>query len=417
MIRGTRLKVMPVKRIMLVGCIALMAISVVMTTHKITSLSDRLTNSQSKLVWYMLSLSNEYDALITLLQRFQSGETSFDHVAIQHEILWSRFPIAIAMAKEEGNTRTNPSLLLEDLFTDHQSHEASFYTLRFSTHNIDELITHYQQQRERLGHYFNQALSLPGNGYLDQTKLLNQLGQLTTLMTFGMIAVGGTVLLLVAHDAKRYYKLAREDQLTGLNNRHWLFETLNHRYGLTTQGLSILVIDLDGFKAINDNYGHDVGDMFLKSLAKRFVAELPSNAALARLGGDEFAAIVPFENKTLPEKTAKLLVDIAHRQSLLLGYRCQASASIGVAFGCGEINGQTLLSYADTAMYMAKREGKNQYCIYDTTMHSAPGKQHTRVKPRPEVRGNDAGNRFSIKGGPVRCSPNKNGLPSTDSLK
>ncbi|OOE43079.1 hypothetical protein BZG06_09465 [Salinivibrio kushneri] len=84
MMRSKQLNIMPVKRLMLVGCIALLAVGVVVTTHKITSLSDRLTSSQSKLVWYMLSLSNEYDALLTMLKRYQGGESSFDHVAVQH---------------------------------------------------------------------------------------------------------------------------------------------------------------------------------------------------------------------------------------------------------------------------------------------------------------------------------------------
>ncbi|OOF20899.1 hypothetical protein BZJ17_11000 [Salinivibrio sp. IB574] len=98
MMRNAQLKVMPIKRTILVVCIAIMAIGVVLTTNKITALSERLTNGQSKLVWYMLSLSKEYDALITLLERYQGGKSSFDQLAIQHEILWSRFPVAITMA-------------------------------------------------------------------------------------------------------------------------------------------------------------------------------------------------------------------------------------------------------------------------------------------------------------------------------
>ncbi|KKA45981.1 MULTISPECIES: GGDEF domain-containing protein [unclassified Salinivibrio] len=404
MMRSKQLKIMPAKRVILVGCIALMAVGVVLTTHKITSLSDRLTSSQSKLVWYMLSLSKEYDALMTLLARYQGGKSSFDNVAVQHEILWSRFPVAINMAREHTASQPNPRMLLNAIYRDLQASEASFYALRFSTHNIGDVMARYRQQRQQLEDYFAQTLSLPGNGYREHTRLLNQLGQLTTMMTLGMMAVGATVLLLIAHDAKRYYKLAREDQLTGLNNRHWLFDALNHRFATSTEGVAILVIDLDGFKAINDTHGHDVGDVFLRTLAKRFADELPSHAVIARLGGDEFAAIIPYQEANMPGEIATTLVNIAQRQSVLLGHRCKVSASIGLAFGQNNISGERLLRYADTAMYAAKHGGKNQYRVYHDAMQASDHRLHSRGARRPALESDDSNETQTDQGDAFKVS-------------
>ncbi|OOE68422.1 GGDEF domain-containing protein [Salinivibrio kushneri] len=404
MMRSKQLNIMPVKRLMLVGCIALLAVGVVVTTHKITSLSDRLTSSQSKLVWYMLSLSNEYDALLTMLKRYQGGESSFDHVAVQHEILWSRFPVTINMASKQTASKTNPRALLNTIYSELKASEASFYALRFSTHNIDDVMAHYRQQQQQLENYFARTLAVPDSGYREHTRLLNQLGQLTTVMTLGMIAVGATVLLLIAHDAKRYYKLAREDQLTGLNNRHWLFDALNHRFATSTEGVAILVIDLDGFKAINDTHGHDVGDVFLRTLAKRFADELPRNAVIARLGGDEFAAIIPYQEANTPGEIATTLVNIAQRQSVLLGHRCKVSASIGLAFGQNNIGGERLLRYADMAMYAAKHGGKNQYRVYHDAMQASTQRLHSRSARRPALESDGTSDTQPDKGDAFKVS-------------
>ncbi|SIN91462.1 diguanylate cyclase (GGDEF) domain-containing protein [Salinivibrio sp. ES.052] len=380
--RNAQFKVMPVKRTILVVFIALMAVGVVLTTNKITTLSERLTNSQSKLVWYMLSLSKEYDALITLLERYQGGKSGFDPLAIQYEILWSRFPVAITMANSGEADQSHPTVLLKTMFADLKAHESRFYALRYSSEAIGSQIAHYRQQRQLLDGFFQQSLSMPGNGYREHTRLLNQLGQLTTVMTLGMIAVGATVLILIAMEAKRYYRLAREDQLTGLHNRHWLFDTLNGRYTFNTDDMAILVIDLDGFKAINDNYGHDVGDLFLSVLADKLVAGLPQYAVIARLGGDEFAVVMPYQHKNDPIETANTLVDVAHQPININESPCQVSASIGIAYGQDKLSGERLLTHADTAMYAAKRAGKNQYRVYHNTMQPPNEKQHSRAGPR-----------------------------------
>jgi diguanylate cyclase (GGDEF)-like protein len=144
--------------------------------------------------------------------------------------------------------------------------------------------------------------------------------------------------------------LARTDELTGLPNRRRLIseiEEFEEKVG------SLLLLDLDGFKPINDTYGHEIGDKVLKQVALRFDRALPHDAFLARLGGDEFGVLI--------EGLHESAIEIALALRATLSYpihvdnkEIQLGVSIGVAKNTGKAD---LLLRADTAMYKAKREG------------------------------------------------------------
>jgi diguanylate cyclase (GGDEF)-like protein len=144
--------------------------------------------------------------------------------------------------------------------------------------------------------------------------------------------------------------LARTDELTGLPNRRRLISEIEE---FEEKEGSLLLLDLDGFKPINDTYGHEIGDKVLKQVALRFDRALPHNAFLARLGGDEFGVLI--------EGLHESAIEIALALRATLSYpihidnkEIQLGVSIGVAKNTGEAD---LLLRADTAMYKAKREG------------------------------------------------------------
>ncbi len=163
--------------------------------------------------------------------------------------------------------------------------------------------------------------------------------------------------------------LAYHDSLTDLPNRY-LFEdrlklALKHARRNTLL-LGVMFIDLDGFKAINDTHGHDVGDLLLKAVAERLTARLRMSDTLSRVGGDEFIVLLP-EIAGVRDGinvAQKLLVAMAEPFNLA-GTIIRLSASIGMAFypQHGDTD-QTLLKNADTAMYEAKKNGRNNAQIY-----------------------------------------------------
>ena len=144
--------------------------------------------------------------------------------------------------------------------------------------------------------------------------------------------------------------LARTDELTGLPNRRRLISELEE---FEDKEGSLLLLDLDGFKPINDTYGHEIGDKVLKQVALRFDRALPHNAFLARLGGDEFGVLIEGLHESAIEIALALRATLSYpihidNKEILLG------VSIGVAKNTGDTD---LLLRADTAMYKAKREG------------------------------------------------------------
>jgi diguanylate cyclase (GGDEF)-like protein/PAS domain S-box-containing protein len=173
-----------------------------------------------------------------------------------------------------------------------------------------------------------------------------------------------------AHE-RQLEHLARYDRLTGLPNRVLLADNMlqamarARRHGHT---LAIAFIDLDGFKAVNDTYGHAAGDELLVSVAHRLTKVLRTEDTLARIGGDEFVAIItdlPDEKSCV--STLNRILDAASREFRLGAATASVSASIGVTFypQAEEIDGDQLERQADQAMYEAKISGRNQYKFFD----------------------------------------------------
>jgi len=166
--------------------------------------------------------------------------------------------------------------------------------------------------------------------------------------------------------------LARHDHLTGLPNRLYLLEHLETTLGLVRrhgQRAAVLYIDLDGFKAINDSYGHEVGDVFLTAISQRMQKQLRETDLLARLGGDEFVVLLTdmAQESEATMVAQKLLDTLASEFRLGRHLVLQASASIGICClpttEVGKDNIEQVLDCADQAMYKAKTSGKNCFHI------------------------------------------------------
>ena len=163
------------------------------------------------------------------------------------------------------------------------------------------------------------------------------------------------------------HRLARRDVLTGLQNRMSLMEHLELNYALVKRHQqlgALLFIDLDGFKDINDRYGHDIGDLFLIEVGKQMLS-LRDSDVVARLGGDEFVVVLlNIEKKETAYLVAEKLLEKLSATYQLGGHSVSASASIGICFFPDkDMTVDELLSCADNAMYEAKHNGKNAYAV------------------------------------------------------
>lgn len=169
--------------------------------------------------------------------------------------------------------------------------------------------------------------------------------------------------------------LAYHDNLTQLANRQLFYDRLNHAVKHTNRHryiLALIFLDLDGFKQINDRFGHEVGDLLLQEAAQRLLGCVRESDTVARWGGDEFTIILERINQKFDaEIVAEKIIGEVTKPFLLNEHKLTVSVSIGISYhtekGC---KAEDLVKQADAAMYRVKNNGKNSYQSYDKSMLS-----------------------------------------------
>ena len=172
---------------------------------------------------------------------------------------------------------------------------------------------------------------------------------------------------------KKIAHLAHHDMLTGLPNRFAFDERLNAARQFARDSgsqLSLLFIDLDGFKNVNDVFGHAVGDEFLKEVAAHLTNVTGTNDFCARLGGDEFAVVhVSRDVHTTAASLAQAIISAVDHCNYVGGNQVFVGASVGISMlESGDNDSAALLKQADLAMYRAKADGRGVYRFFETNM-------------------------------------------------
>jgi diguanylate cyclase (GGDEF)-like protein len=173
--------------------------------------------------------------------------------------------------------------------------------------------------------------------------------------------------------ARQAYRLALYDVLTDLPNRKLFSDRLLHSLARAKRDktqVAVMFIDLDKFKPVNDRFGHAVGDLLLKEVAKRLQECVRQSDTVARLGGDEFVVLIPYvQEKHGDMVVAEKILKAVAAPFEIAGHTLHISSSIGIAVypehGRDDIS---LLKNADTAMYHAKKSGRNNVKFFDATM-------------------------------------------------
>ena len=195
-----------------------------------------------------------------------------------------------------------------------------------------------------------------------------------------------TDITAIREHARQLEQLAHYDALTTLPNRTLLADRLQQAMVQALrrqQPLAVAYLDLDGFKAINDNHGHDAGDQLLIALSRRMKNALREGDTLARLGGDEFVVVL----LDLPDVADSVqlltrLLESAAQPEQVGDLVLQVSASLGVTTypQAEEVDAEQLLRQADQAMYQAKLAGKNRYHIFDAEQDRSARGRHESLE-------------------------------------
>ena len=191
----------------------------------------------------------------------------------------------------------------------------------------------------------------------------------------------------LADAAKRELRLAYQDDVTGLFNRRYLVEKLNSTSASCS--MTLVIIDLDHFKKVNDLYGHAGGDQLLLETSRRMRAGIPRAAHCVRLGGDEFAILLTGDDAepNYALKFAEGLINELNEPVQLEGTVVRVGASIGLSTtNIGEADPVALLRRGDIAMYEAKRLGRNRCVWFDTEMERQLSKRnHLEAEMRASI--------------------------------
>ncbi|HTW21353.1 MAG TPA: EAL domain-containing protein [Mycobacteriales bacterium] len=184
-------------------------------------------------------------------------------------------------------------------------------------------------------------------------------------------------------------RLAHSDSLTGLANRLHLANRIDdaveqlHVGSTDSAGIALLLLDLDGFKAVNDSFGHALGDELLTMVARRLRGSLRPNDVGARLGGDEFAILLEGVDHEQALIAAQRVLSAISTPFVLSRSTVAISASIGLVHATDARDSQDLMRDADVAMYRAKAEGKNRVVSFERSMQD---RVMTRLRLETELR-------------------------------
>ncbi|WP_421917217.1 putative bifunctional diguanylate cyclase/phosphodiesterase [Mesorhizobium sp.] len=174
--------------------------------------------------------------------------------------------------------------------------------------------------------------------------------------------------------ASEMQRNSRRDPLTNLLNRHGL-ENAIRQLGPADGPFVTMLIDLDGFKSVNDTYGHNIGDELLVKVAREIESHAPEGATIARIGGDEFVLLFPAGGSPRPvdDLASAIIAAIANPDPRLNSVR--VGASIGIYLSENPLLAR-MLPRADFALYAAKRAGRNEYRLFDAKLDSALERKH-----------------------------------------
>ncbi len=198
---------------------------------------------------------------------------------------------------------------------------------------------------------------------------------------------GKTQLLVLLYDISERIKaeqrlrfLAHFDPLTNLANRHYLLQRLEQVINADCP-LSLLFLDLDHFKRINDTLGHELGDHLLVELSRRLQAQMPGHSLLARSGGDEFVLLLEGADLRTAQQFAGQLQGSFSDSIRIHNYDCHITTSIGITtFTPGsKRDASELLKQADLALYMAKDQGRNRIAVFNSEL-SAIAEQRRQLE-------------------------------------
>ncbi len=288
------------------------------------------------------------------------------------EIVHSMTEVVIVLDKNQKVTFVNPAFSIVMGYDEQEILNKSIIRLRSSRHK-DEYYESVWKQFEEFGKWMGELWCYCKNGK-------DILCAIEGFQIYNYVKEEKQYVLMLSNITekrkaeKELNYLARYDMLTGLPNRSLFMDRLGHALALAKRNhykIAVMFMDLDGFKKVNDSFGHHVGDLLLQKTSELISNFVREGDTLARLSGDEFTLLVEdYKNKESLEFIAKKILDEFKKPIKIARHEVVVSSSIGISQYPDDAESEAeLMKYADTAMYHSKENGKGQYSFYQEKMH------------------------------------------------
>ncbi|MAX32098.1 MAG: GGDEF-domain containing protein [Halomonadaceae bacterium] len=292
-----------------------------------------------------------------------------EEVELRFNLLWSRVD-TLLVGEENRPVREQPGVLpmLESFKAQLALWEEPIYSLSSDDDATIAAILQGLSEYRAMAREIN-VDTFEGESVWRQLDFIQDIRHRSNLYLVGLMLSGLAMLVLLLRENRRNWRLAYQDLLTGLPNRVSFYHLIAKELGQAARQQSkfaLYMIDLNGFKAINDSLGHEVGDRMLQEVAKRLADTIGQQGLAARLGGDEFVVLQRLSTHEGPESMAASLWQSLSREVEMVDGNLTPQASIGISLypDHGETK-KALLSNADMAMYHAKQSSGTSVQLFE----------------------------------------------------
>ncbi|MCP4598897.1 EAL domain-containing protein [Neptuniibacter sp.] len=326
-------------------------------------------------VWTLFQLRAETRRFHEALTLFLADHSTHQKLVEHYDILWSRFPVVLQGVDAKDISRIDGAIqLLDNSFSEVKSLE---HTIFNELPGNPALATDIQKQfaphLKAIEKLSIENYHLHSDSRLRVDKRVSELQQQLIWLMFGLIMAGTLLLLMVLKENRINRHMAEHDSLTGMPNRAFLKKILVTQVQ-QPQPFALHLLDLNGFKDVNDTLGHHTGDYLLQAVAERLKkVDEKHNCLTCRLGGDEFAILQPdIKGNQKLNEVANEVIQALETEFYIDNHICHIGGSIGsVSFpDHGRIPSQ-LLTRADIAMYKAKDHSpSSKHTLFDFEMDS-----------------------------------------------
>ncbi|MCZ4292776.1 GGDEF domain-containing protein [Vibrio sinaloensis] len=314
------------------------------------------SEQQNQATWFLFQLSKEFSELNSILPFAATDENYHQRALLKYELTWSRFDLLLT-SREADTYIALPGarIFFSTLFSQFKALEPRLELIKHPDY-VEKVSDEFNVLYMSMIQYVNTNFRIKSPLYRDQMKQAQNLNdiQFASLM---LLVLCVCLAMYIFHKESEYHKqLSLTDSLTGIANRLAMFNELHRKIELK-QPFQVFLLDLNGFKEVNDKFGHKAGDMVLQAFASR-ISSLDKKCF--RIGGDEFAVISDgLDADAIKNISQSIRQKMEELVTISDDHQIKVSASVGCAcfpYDSREIN--ELLLIADTTMYSEKHANR-----------------------------------------------------------